>query len=60
MNAEPGDSGGRSLFLSPGVSVSVAKDVRVYGFVQVPVYQYVNGVQLTADRAAVIGLSTRF
>jgi hypothetical protein len=59
-NAEPEDSGGRSLFLSPGISVSVSKDVRVYGFLQVPLYQYVNGVQLTADKAAVIGLSARF
>jgi len=60
INAEPEDSGGRSLFLSPGVSVAVTRDVRVYGFLQVPLYQYVNGVQLTADKAVVIGLSARF
>src|SRR6185369_3420785 len=60
VNAEPEDSGGHSLFLSPGVSVAVAKDVRVYGFLQAPLYQYVNGVQLTADKAVVVGLSARF
>jgi hypothetical protein len=60
VNAEPEDSGGRSLFLSPGVSAAVAKDVRVYGFLQLPLYQYVNGVQLTADRAGVVGVSARF
>ena len=60
VNAEPEDSGGRSLFLSPGVSAAVAKDVRVYGFLQLPMYQYVNGVQLTADKAGVIGVSARF
>jgi len=60
VNAEPEDSGGRSLFLSPGVSVAVSNDVRVYGFLQAPLYQYVNGVQLTADKAIVAGLSARF
>ena len=60
VNAEPEDSGGRSLFLSPGVSYSVSRDVRLYGFLQLPLYQYVNGVQLTADKAAVVGLSARF
>lgn len=60
VNAEPGDSGGRALFASPGVSVAVSPDVRIYGFLQAPLYQYVNGVQLTADRAVVVGLSARF
>jgi hypothetical protein len=60
VNAEPEDSGGRSLFLSPGASVALGKDVRVYGFLQLPLYQYVNGVQLTADKAGVIGVSARF
>jgi hypothetical protein len=60
INAEPEDSGGRSLFISPGVSVAVTRDVRVYGFLQAPLYQYVNGVQLTADKAAVVGVSARF
>lgn len=59
-NAEPEDSGGRSIHFSPGVSVAAGKDVRVYGFVQAPLYQYVNGVQLTARRAAVLGVSARF
>ena len=59
-NAEPEDSGGRSFHLSPGVSVEATKDVRIYGFLQVPLYQYVNGVQLTARRAAVLGISARF
>lgn len=60
VNAEPEDSGGRSIFLSPGASVALTRDVRVYGFLQAPLYQYVNGVQLTADRAAVVGISARF
>ncbi len=60
INAEPEDSGGRSLHLSPGVSIAASKDVRIYGFLQAPLFQYVNGVQLVARRAAVLGVSTKF
>jgi hypothetical protein len=60
INAEPGDSGGRSLHLSPGVSIAASQDVRIYGFLQAPLFQYVNGVQLVARRAAVLGVSTKF
>ena len=58
--AEPDDTGGKFLFLSPGVSYAVAGNVQIYGFVQKPIYQYVNGVQLTADWSAVVGVSGRF
>jgi hypothetical protein len=58
--AEPGSSGGKYAFLSPGLSYVVTKNTQVYGFLQLPVYQYVNGVQLTADWAAVAGVSARF
>ena len=57
---ENGDSGGTYLFVSPGISYSLARAVQVYGFVQLPVYRYVNGVQLTADYAVSLGVSTRF
>jgi hypothetical protein len=59
-NAEPHDSGGNSLWLSPGVNFGITSDIRAYVFVQLPLYQYVNGVQLTADRGWVAGLSARF
>jgi hypothetical protein len=58
--AEPDDSGGKFLFLSPGVSFAVTKSTQLYFFVQKPLYQYVNGVQLTADWSAVIGMNARF
>jgi hypothetical protein len=58
--AEPEDSGGRFLFVSTGLSYSLTKDVQVYGFAQLPVYQFVNGVQLVASRAFVLGVSGRF
>lgn len=55
-NAEPEDSGGNSVFLSPGASWALTPRISVYGFVQKPIYQYVNGVQLTADWSAVAGI----
>lgn len=58
--AEPEDSGGRYLFLSPGVSYQATGATRAYAFYQQPLYQFVNGVQLTARRALVIGVSTAF
>ena len=58
--AEPDDTGGKFLFLSPGVSYAVTKSTQLYAFVQKPLYQHVNGVQLTADWSAVIGVSARF
>lgn len=58
--AEPEDSGGTFLYVSPGASWNLTRDLQLYGFVQVPVYQKVNGVQLVADYAVVVGLSTRF
>jgi hypothetical protein len=58
--AEPDLSGSTTVFLSPGLSWSATRDFEIYGFVQVPVYRYVNGVQLTANRAYVMGITTRF
>lgn len=58
--AEPDDSGGRFLFLSPGASLQLSPSLQAYAFVQAPVYQHVNGVQLTAGHAGSIGLSWRF
>lgn len=58
--AEPEDSGGRSVFLSPGVTFAITNKVNVYGFVQLPIYQYVNGVQLVAKRAFAVGASAQF
>lgn len=60
LEAEPEDAGGRSLFLSPGLTYALSKGVQVYGFAQFPLVQKVNGVQLTAERALVGGVSLRF
>lgn len=60
VNAEPADSGGYSVFLTPGVSYRVAKDLQLYGFLQKPIYQHVNGTQLTADWSVAAGISKQF
>jgi len=60
LQAEPDDTGGKFLFVSPGVSYALTKNAQIYGFVQKPIYQYVNGVQLTADWSAVVGVSAKF
>ena len=57
---QPDDTGGDFLYLSPGASWNFTKALQLYGFVQVPLYQKVNGVQLVADYAFVVGMSTRF
>ena len=59
-NAEPEDIGGTFVHLSPGVSVALGDKTQLYGFVQVPLYQNVNGVQLIADWSVAAGLSHRF
>lgn len=60
-------SGGHSLNLSPGLSVAVAPKTKLYGFVQLPLYQYVNGDpadplggQLTAPWSISFGISQTF
>jgi hypothetical protein len=59
-DAEPASTGGKFLFISPGLSYVLTESLQIYTFLQLPLYQYVNGVQLTADWAAVAGLNMRF
>lgn len=57
LNAEPDDSGGRYVFLSPGASHALTTQLQLYGFLPLPLYQYVNGTPLTVDWPAVAGIS---
>jgi hypothetical protein len=59
-NAEPEDTGGTFVHFSPGLSLALGDKTQLYGFVQVPMYQRVNGVQLIADWSVAAGLSHRF
>jgi hypothetical protein len=57
---EPDDTGGKFLFLSPGLSYAFSRKIQAYGFLQLPLYQNVNGVQLVARHAVAVGLNMRF
>ena len=58
--AEPEDSGSRTLSVSPGIVFTLGRNAQLYAFVQKPVYQSVNGVQLTASWSWLMGVSARF
>ena len=58
--AEQDDSGGKFIYISPGLSFSFDRDKQIYALVQLPLYQNVQGTQLTADWAATLGLNVRF
>ncbi|MFZ5523043.1 MAG: hypothetical protein ACOY9D_03020 [Pseudomonadota bacterium] len=66
LDANP-HSGGRSLNLSPGLSFVIAPATRLYGFVQLPLYQYANPDpagslygQLTAPWSFAVGVSRSY
>lgn len=58
--AEPESSGGTFLFLTPGLSYALSPRWQLYTFLQQPVFQDVNGIQLTAGRGYIAGISARF
>lgn len=53
-------SGASSLALTPGLSYAFSPLTQLYGLVQLPLYQYVHGEQLTADYAVSLGVSHHF
>jgi len=53
-------TGGDLVYLAPGVSASLGKGFSAYGYVQFPVYQDVNGVQLTAKEIYSVGFRKTF
>jgi len=58
--AENDLTGGTFISLSPGVSYAFTRYSSVYGFVQEPLFQHVNGVQLTADWSLALGVTHMF
>jgi hypothetical protein len=58
--ADVENSGGTLIDLSPGISVEVSRRLHAYGFVQVPLYQRVNGFQLAPHWTASLGLHYAF
>lgn len=53
-------SGGRSVSLTPGLSYAIMTDTHLYGLLQLPLYQFVNGEQLTASKSLTVGINQRF
>jgi hypothetical protein len=59
-NSEPDLSGSRTVFLSPGLAYSITHDLQLYSFLQLPIYRFYNGIQLSVDWAFVAGATMRF
>jgi hypothetical protein len=53
-------SGMNSLALTPGLSYAISPATQLYTLLQIAVYQYVNGEQLTAPYSATLGISHRY
>ncbi len=60
VNADIPNSGGEVVYASPGLFVNVTDDTSVYGFVQLPVYQRVGGLELVPGYSASLGVKHRF
>lgn len=60
LQADPDNTGGRVAYLSPGVTFAFDSGWHGFLFLQLPVYRYVNGLQLTPKRIVSIGASYSF
>jgi hypothetical protein len=60
INADVPDSGATLAYLSPGVGFRISGNVDGFAFVQVPVYQRVNGLQLEPRVLGSVGFRYRF
>jgi hypothetical protein len=58
--ADRPNSGGQLVYLSPGASIPLGRQISVYGYVQVPVFQDVRGYQLTPHWTASAGVRYQF
>ncbi len=60
VNADVENSGATLVYLSPGITWNPTRRLSLYAFVQAPLYQRVNGLQLEASRFASIGMHYHF
>lgn len=58
VSASADDSGGKTFYLSPGVSIAITEKIKAYAFIQLPAYQNLNGYQLAPKYTLSVG--TRF
>jgi len=55
--ADVPDTAGTVAYLSPGISVTLARNVQAYAFVQLPVYSHLSGYQLFPHWTGTVGVS---
>jgi hypothetical protein len=53
-------TGGQYLYASPGLRLLLGHGASLYGFVQLPLYQHVNGLQLTSKANYLAGIRKSF
>ena len=58
--ASPEDSGGQTIYISPGMTVPLSEKIQAYGFVQLPIYQNLNGYQLAPRYTVSVGTRISF
>ncbi|HXZ89400.1 MAG TPA: hypothetical protein VEF07_12565, partial [Candidatus Binataceae bacterium] len=58
-NASPGDTGYDKVSIAPGIE-TIIENVRVYADIEVPIFQNMNGYQLTAPFATKLIVSYSF
>lgn len=58
--ADVANSGATLIYVSPGATVNLGRGLQAYAFVQVPVHQRVNGIQLEPRLSASVGVHLRF
>ncbi len=59
-NADIDNSGGTLVYLSPGATIKLSQQTKLYGFVQLPLQQQVNGLQLAPRWTATAGMRYAF
>ena len=58
--ADTADTSGTVAYLSPGITMAVMKNMRMYSFLQLPIYSQLGGYQLFPHYTATVGLSYHF
>lgn len=53
-------TGGTLVYLSPGVTIPLGTMMQIYAFAQVPLYQYLSGVQLAPTSTSSLGFRMSF
>jgi hypothetical protein len=56
-NVPEEDTGGNSLYLSPGLRLAASETTSLYGLVQIPLYQNVNGIQIVPNAGFYFGVT---